>query len=118
MTNLERLLEQSKKIRDAATPGPWPERVWTGPLEWHDGVKDSVLAHGPIHKFKGLNFAAIDDSVFISHARNTHEIKDQMIAVLINALDEMRRVYNIDSKIALETIAKIEQLAAQALGEK
>jgi hypothetical protein len=116
MTKLEQLLEQSKKIRDAATPGKWrvqsrtlsnvgPIFIWTE-LGWLDQLSTKY------------NHPSVD---FIAYARNTHEIKDQMIAVMFEALNRID-IDDVDSNDYIQqtisvALTKIEQLATQALGE-
>lgn len=65
----DRLAEIEKREK-AATPGPWQERFWVGPIEGPDGKKAYITGHGPLHEYREAgNLEAIHDSEFIAHAR-------------------------------------------------
>lgn len=70
-TELKELMEKAK----AATPGPWQERIWHGPLECDSGlINICFMSHGPIHERQKIEqheeclSSAVKDSEFISAA--------------------------------------------------
>lgn len=61
------LIAKLKEAASKATKGKWRENIWTGPIEWHDGIKASICAHGPMHLFKeGENLQPINDAEYIA----------------------------------------------------
>lgn len=125
MNYLEQLLAKSKRLRDAATRGPWEEiedgrRVNLMPNynidgNAQDGCGDPVTV---CEDLKGKN------ARFIAHARNTDEVKDEIIRVLSEATrctgpiigaGVYRVCDNCDSCMAL---ARANELARKSLEEK
>lgn len=128
MTNLERFLEKSRQVREAATPGPWCFGIGCDP----DGDYAIVGPFIP-NNIEAQNVAAVahlkpsDESngVFISHARNTSETKDEMLRVMANALGEAIRFmsdgdngpprFYIDTVERMQdALARVEELAGKA----
>jgi hypothetical protein len=88
MSALDEFLSKSKKLREGATSGRWYSDtdgdVWTdAEKEFCPGIDQELF------KVLGTTTSGPDpgDGKFIAHARNTDETKDQMIAIMAEALE-------------------------------
>lgn len=129
MTELEKFLAKSKELREAATPGPWTHKTyeewgygtkhWIEPIESTDSSRYYLNEKGPIN---------LD---FIAHARNTAEVKDEMIKLMADTLKEWRWAEQNHSglsgldrseldyraKYALDRVDQLAMMALTKVGE-
>jgi len=98
--------EEINKLEDlakAATPGRWSESIWTGRIEWPDGVRATIMAHGPMHLYKEINEEAIADAEFIAAANPA------TILTMISTLRRYRDAFKAGHSSRDEEVAELKQ---------
>jgi hypothetical protein len=105
---LQTYLEELERLEKEATPAPWREHLWIGPIEHPDGVKASIFGHGPIHIYKAENLQAIIDSELISKSRNAIPKLLAVIRELLGTIKDIRvhAAYDLDVNATIPLIIK------------
>lgn len=112
-----------KEISEAcekATKGPWLPSFWIGPIEWPEGLKATIMGHGPRHEFTANNAAALRDSEFIALSRTAvprllAAIKIQQEALLRIGCSHIMPCDCIEDaeQIRNEALAKVDALGKE-----